>query len=107
MIGYIGIMDPSTLRTAQVASYCGVSTSTVLRWIKGGSLKSYQLPGRGDNRIRMDDFVHFLQAYGMPVPAQEFAGAPAEKEPSIAAQPAPATAAAGTREKCNPTGGET
>ena len=43
---------------------------TVIRWIERGKLKAYQLPGRGDNRVRREDFLNFLNAYSMPVPEE-------------------------------------
>ena len=56
------------LTTGEAAKYCGVNFRTVIRWIERGKLKAYKLPGRGDHRIQVEDFVVFLQANGMPVP---------------------------------------
>lgn len=56
------------LTTGEVARWCGVSAMTVLRWIRQGRLKAHALPGRGDRRIRVEDFVAFLEAHGFPVP---------------------------------------
>jgi len=56
------------LTTGDVAKYCGVNLRTVIRWIERGHLKAYKLPGRGDNRIQMDDFLSFLDRNQMPVP---------------------------------------
>ncbi len=56
------------LTTGDVAKYCGVNLRTVIRWIERGHLKAYKLPGRGDNRIQMDDFLSFLDQNQMPVP---------------------------------------
>lgn len=63
-------MDKRTLTTGEVATYCGVNFRTVIRWIKRGLLKAYQLPGRGDNRIAVDDFLDFLRENKMPVPPE-------------------------------------
>lgn len=41
---------------------------TVLNWIARGELISFQLPGRGDHRIRVEDFVAFLKRNRMPLP---------------------------------------
>lgn len=60
------------LTTGEVAEYCGVNFRTVIRWTDRGILKSYKLPGRGDNRIQVQDFIHFLQENSMPIP-EEFA----------------------------------
>ncbi|NIB44271.1 response regulator [Pseudomaricurvus alkylphenolicus] len=57
------------LTTGEAAKYCGVNFRTVIRWIERGRLKAYKLPGRGDHRIQVEDFVLFLQENDMPVPA--------------------------------------
>lgn len=56
------------LTTGEAAKYCGVNFRTVIRWIERGKLKAYKLPGRGDHRIQVEDFVVFLNANAMPVP---------------------------------------
>lgn len=61
---------PTPLTTGQIAKYCGVNFRTVIRWIERGHLKAYKLPGRGDNRVKPEDFVAFLIANDMPVPAE-------------------------------------
>lgn len=58
------------LTTGEAAKYCGVNFRTVIRWIERGQLEAYKLPGRGDHRIRVEDFVAFLRNNGMPVPAE-------------------------------------
>lgn len=58
----------SVLTTGEVARYCSVHFRTVLRWIERGDLRSYKLPGRGDNRVRIEDFLAFLSEHEMPVP---------------------------------------
>lgn len=63
-------MKGNTLTTGEVAGYCGVNFRTVLRWIERGLLNSYQLPGRGDNRIPVEDFLAFLREHEMPIPAE-------------------------------------
>lgn len=62
------------LTTGEAARYCGVNFRTVIRWIERGQLKAYKLPGRGDHRICVEDFVGFLRDNAMPVPT-ELAGA--------------------------------
>lgn len=64
------------LTTGQAARWCGVNFRTVLRWIERGELTAYQLPGRGDHRIRVDDFIGFLRRHKMPVPPQLADGKP-------------------------------
>jgi excisionase family DNA binding protein len=56
------------LTTGAIAKYCSVHFRTVIRWIEKGHLKSYKLPGRGDNRVRADDFLEFLREHQMPIP---------------------------------------
>ncbi|MDO9181263.1 MAG: response regulator [Bacteriovorax sp.] len=46
--------------TGQVADHCGVNFRTVIRWINKGYIKANRLPGRGDHRISLDDFISFL-----------------------------------------------
>ncbi len=59
-----------SLTTGDAAELCGVNFRTVVRWIKRGHLKAYQLPGRGDNRIQVKDFVEFLRDNRLPVPEE-------------------------------------
>lgn len=65
-------MKQKTLTTGEIAEFCDVNFRTVIRWIDRGLLKSYKLPGRGDNRVQPADFVAFLQENNMPIP-DEFA----------------------------------
>lgn len=58
------------LTTGEAARYCGVNFRTVIRWIERGQLKAYKLPGRGDHRICVQDFVGFLRENAMPVPGE-------------------------------------
>lgn len=58
------------LTTGEAAKYCGVNFRTVIRWIERGKLKAYKLPGRGDHRIQIEDFVDFLRENQMPVPSE-------------------------------------
>lgn len=55
------------LTTGEAAKYCGVNFRTVIRWIERGRLSAYKLPGRGDHRIKVDDFIEFLESNDMPV----------------------------------------
>ena len=56
------------LTTGEVAKHCNVHFRTVIRWIERGYLQAYKLPGRGDNRIRVEDFLTFLKRHQMPIP---------------------------------------
>lgn len=62
--------EKQTLTTGDVAKYCGVNFRTVIRWIKRGHLKAYQLPGRGDNRVEYGDFLEFLKEHRMAIPEE-------------------------------------
>ncbi len=57
------------LTTGEVGAYCGVSFRTVIRWIEKGRLKAYKLPGRGDHRIPVQNFIQFLETNQIPIPA--------------------------------------
>lgn len=63
-------MEKNVLTTGEIAQYCKVNFRTVIRWIKRGHLKAYQLPGRGDNRVEVDDFLRFLHQHNLPVPGE-------------------------------------
>jgi excisionase family DNA binding protein len=64
------------LTTGEAAKWCGVHFRTVLRWCDRGVLPSHKLPGRGDRRIRVEDFLKFLKSNRMPVPPQLRGGVP-------------------------------
>lgn len=58
------------LTTGDIAKLCGVNFRTVIRWIQRGHLKAFQLPGRGDNRVQVPDFIAFLKDNDMPIPEE-------------------------------------
>ncbi len=60
--------DREALTTGEIAKHCGVSFTTVIRWIQKGRLRGYQLPGRGDRRVLVGDFLSFLRENSMPIP---------------------------------------
>ena len=57
----------AALTTAEVARLCGVSTTAVINWIKGGKLPAYKTPG-GHRRIKRTDLLRFFEAYNIPIP---------------------------------------
>lgn len=59
-----------TLRPSEIATYCDVHHRTVSRWIANGQLKGHKLPGRGNYRVQLADFLSFLQQQNMPVPLE-------------------------------------
>jgi excisionase family DNA binding protein len=60
------MLNEKALTTGQVADYCHVSQVTVLKWIKKGDLKAYQIPS-GHHRILESDLKEFLEQRGMAV----------------------------------------
>lgn len=70
-----------TLKPSEIAAYCDVHQRTVSRWIAKGELKGHKLPGRGNYRVQLADFLFFLQKYQMPIPA----GLPQPTAPTVLA----------------------
>jgi excisionase family DNA binding protein len=58
--------DNPTLSSSNIARYCQVSRSTVLKWIKDGKLQAFKLPG-GHYRVDREDFREFLKRYNIPI----------------------------------------
>ena len=59
-----------TLKPNEIAAYCDVHQRTVSRWIANGQLKGHKLPGRGNYRVLLEDFLNFLQRQQMPLPGE-------------------------------------
>ncbi|HEX8958041.1 MAG TPA: response regulator [Burkholderiaceae bacterium] len=63
-------MSPETLSdpltTGEAAKVCGVHLRTVLRWIERGWLRAYQLPGRGDHRVTVEELRRFMLEHRIP-----------------------------------------
>lgn len=57
-----------TLTPGEIAQYCDVHQRTVSRWIVSGQLKGFKLPGRGNYRVVLADFLEFLHRQKIPVP---------------------------------------
>ena len=57
---------PEYISVGFIAKRCGVSNTTVLRWIGTGQLPAFRLPG-GHYRVGRQDFSDFLTRYSMPV----------------------------------------
>jgi excisionase family DNA binding protein len=58
---------PEYITVGFIAKRCGVSNTTVLRWITTGRLPAFRLPG-GHYRVERDNFSEFLTKYSMPTP---------------------------------------
>jgi excisionase family DNA binding protein len=56
---------PEYISVGFIAKHCGVSNTTILRWIETGRLPAFRLPG-GHHRIDRKDLVEFLEKYHMP-----------------------------------------
>ena len=54
------------LTSRDIATYCQVSKSTVLEWIKSGRLKAFSLPS-GHYRVDKRDFREFLERWNIPI----------------------------------------
>lgn len=57
--------NPEYISVGYIAKHCGVSNTTVLRWIENGRLQAFRLPG-GHHRIDWKDLETFLEKYHMP-----------------------------------------
>ena len=57
------------LTTGQIAKYCHVTHRGALKWVESGKLRAYRTPGK-HSRVRIDDFLHFLKEYNMPIPVE-------------------------------------
>jgi len=61
----------NTLTIEQVADYCRVTYSTVIRWLKSGKLKSLK-DSDENSRIGIKDFIEFLHTHNLPVSPELF-----------------------------------
>jgi excisionase family DNA binding protein len=57
---------PEYISVGFIAKRCGVSNTTVLRWINARQLAAFKLPG-GHFRIERTDFSKFLNKHNMPL----------------------------------------
>jgi excisionase family DNA binding protein len=57
---------PEYISVGFIAKRCGVSNTTVLRWINTRQLPAFKLPG-GHFRVERTDFTEFLDKNNMPV----------------------------------------
>jgi excisionase family DNA binding protein len=56
---------PEFISVGFIAKGCGVSNTTVLRWISTGQLPAFRLPG-GHYRIERDVLSRFLAKHNLP-----------------------------------------
>jgi excisionase family DNA binding protein len=57
--------SPGCISVGLAAKHCGVSNTTILRWITTGQLPAFRLPS-GHYRIERDNFSEFLTKHSMP-----------------------------------------
>lgn len=57
--------SPEYISVGFIARCCGVSNTTVLKWISTGQLPAFRLPG-GHYRVVKNDYSDFLARNGMP-----------------------------------------
>ncbi len=65
MLKTMAPLKPEFISVGFIAKHCGVSNTTVLRWIGAGELPAFRLPG-GHHRINREDLLRFLNKYNMP-----------------------------------------
>jgi excisionase family DNA binding protein len=56
----------ATYTTGEVARLCQVTKRTVIKWIDGGRLVGYTIPGSKHRRVSADSLQQFMRANGMP-----------------------------------------
>ena len=71
------------LTTGNIAKQLGITPRTVIRYIKKGVLKSYKLPGRGNNRVAKKDFIVFCKANALPLTNETAVIEEAVKRPKV------------------------
>jgi len=59
--------DDRILTVSQAAHYCGVSRSTIHRWIKDKGLRAYNTAGGMYIKIRLGDLQDFVAAHNILV----------------------------------------
>ncbi len=52
--------------TGDVARACNVTKRTVIKWIDGGKLKGYRIPGSRHRRVSAESLREFLRKYKIP-----------------------------------------
>ena len=58
------------LSTGQIAELLSLTPRTIQRYINKGVLKAHKLPGRGNNRVSINDFAQFCEEHAMPFPKE-------------------------------------
>ena len=71
MLDSTGQETPEYFSVGFVAKHCGVSNTTVLRWIGSGRLPAFRLPG-GHYRVERHAFSSFLTRHTMAGDTEPF-----------------------------------
>jgi excisionase family DNA binding protein len=66
---------PDLISTGEAARACGVSTQTIVNWIRQGRLRA-ATTGGGRFRVHADSLVEFLKSSGFEIPTDLKAGPP-------------------------------
>lgn len=76
-------MQTEVFSTGQVAKICKVAPRTVSKWFDTGKLRGYRIPGGHDRRVPRGELVDFLNANGMPIPAELGGAQAAHARPGV------------------------
>jgi excisionase family DNA binding protein len=66
---------PELISTGEAARACGVSTQTIVNWIRQGRLRA-ATTGGGRFRVHVDSLIEFLEASGFEIPPELRRGPP-------------------------------
>ncbi len=72
--------DDRVLTVSQAAAYCGVSRSTIHRWIRNKGLHAYNTAGGMYVKIRLADLREFVAAHNILVEEEYLATLMGEEE---------------------------
>ena len=62
--------EKEALTTGEVARICNVAARTVSKWIDGGRLEGYRIPGSRDRRVHVSALENFVTTHGIPFTAE-------------------------------------
>ena len=57
---------PTSYTTGEVARICQVTKRTVIKWIDGGKLRGYNLPGSKHRRVSAESLQQFMKDNRLP-----------------------------------------
>lgn len=65
----MSIFDERMYSPRQIAKFCGISDTTVTRWIDTGLLKKIDSPSK-HRKVAQRDLIEFLQSRNYPIPKE-------------------------------------